>query len=81
MDSTDDLPVSIRPFKRIRDNRQCEKVPYQDSDGKRRTVLIDGTTAALVMQVWEKLNPENRAKLATMPPNKIGILCWKLTRT
>ena len=56
-------------FKWILDNHQCHKI---------NGPLVDATTASVVCQVADKLNPENRAKLLALPITKIAHVCFCL---
>lgn len=54
---------TIDKVRRIVDQHQAEKI-----DG----MLVDGTTAQIVIAIYDNLNEQNKARLAAMP---IGLMC------
>jgi hypothetical protein len=61
----------IEAFRRIVRNHQYEKI-----DG----TMIDGFTASVVVQVYDALNETNKAKFASMPAGRMGIVAYKLNK-
>ena len=43
-------------------------------------VLVDATTANCITKVYDALNEDNRAKLASMPIVKMANICWELVK-
>jgi hypothetical protein len=62
---------TIDQLRWIVDNWQAHKI-----DG----VFVDGTTASLVVQVYDALSPQNRAKYGQEPIERMVDIAWKLTR-
>ncbi len=56
---------------RIKENHQYEKI-----DG----VMIDATTANVIVTVYNALSLENRIKFASMPASKMASLAYKLIK-
>jgi len=59
----------IAAIRRIVEERQYAKI---------EGVAVDLFTASAIIQVYDKLNDQNKAKLAAMPVPKIAAVVWKL---
>jgi len=53
------------------------KVNVKDHNGKNRKVLLDGTTAAVIVSVYERVNSELQKKLESMDWLKLQSVCFK----
>lgn len=54
--------------------RVSERCQHEKVDG----VLLDLTTARAIIAVYEKLSPENRAKMEAMTVTRAATIAWKL---
>jgi hypothetical protein len=61
----------INAFRRIVERGQYETVGGQK---------VDLFSASVIVKVHDALNEEHRAKLLSLPVNKIAILCYKLIK-
>lgn len=59
-------------LQRIVDNHQCEKVRING-----RKVLIDGTSAAITLKVYNSVNEANKAKMLAMELDKMILIAIK----
>lgn len=62
------LPV-FEQVKKVVEERQCARVSG---------VLVDGTTAAVIVQVHDALNDENKKKFAALPIRRMAAVAWKM---
>ncbi len=60
---------TIEQVRKIVESRQCARVGG---------VLVDGFTASAIIQVYDRLNDENKAKLAALPIRKMADTVWKI---
>lgn len=49
---------------------------YAKVDG----TMIDGYSASAILKVYDNLNDENKARFASLPAGKMGILAWELIK-
>ena len=61
----------IAGIRQIVTERQYAKV-----DG----MTVDGFSASAIIQVYDALNPENRAKYAALPINRMATIAFKLCK-
>lgn len=54
--------------------RVSERCQHETIEG----VMLDLTTARAMIAVYEKLKPENRAKMRTLPLPRAARIAWKL---
>jgi hypothetical protein len=62
-------PQKIEAIRTIVAEHQCQEI-----DG----VLVDATTANLLIRVHDALNETNRAKFAALPITKMADVAWSL---
>lgn len=58
---------------------QYDAKPY-GGGSKRGWMLLDGFTASAICLIFDKLNPENQAKLLAMPLTKVAEVAFKLLK-
>ena len=63
------MTKKLETLKTIVADHQCAEV---------EGVLVDATTANLLVKVYEGLNETNKAKFAALPVAKMADLAWKL---
>jgi hypothetical protein len=68
---TEKQTQKIETLKTIVADHQCAKV---------EGVLVDATTANVVVQVFDALNETNKAKFAALPVAKMANLAWKFVK-
>jgi hypothetical protein len=68
---TDDPTDRINAIRSIVDKKQYAKI-----DG----TMIDLFSASLIVQIYDKLNDENKAKFASFPAGKMGQIAYKLIK-
>lgn len=54
------------------------KFAREGSSGKVDGVLVDMSTANLIISIYDKINPKNQAKFAAMPIGRMGQTAWKI---
>ena len=62
-------------FKRMLEEHGLRVFKYDNEDG---CLMLDVTTASMLVQIAEKLNPEHRAKYLQMDLGRMVDLSWKL---
>lgn len=58
---------------------QYDAKPY-GGGSKRGWVILDGFTASAIVQVYDALKPENQAKYAAFPIQKMAAIAFKLMK-
>ncbi|GAB3160756.1 hypothetical protein GCM10027290_67160 [Micromonospora sonneratiae] len=56
--------------------REAKRGEFRKIDG----VVVDATTAAAILTVYDALKPATRAKLAAMPLHRMADVAWRLLR-
>jgi hypothetical protein len=56
--------------------REAKRGNFRKIDG----VVVDATTAAAILTVYDALKPANRAKLAALPLPQMADMAWRLLR-
>jgi hypothetical protein len=56
--------------------REVKRGAFRKIDG----VVVDATTAAAILTVYDALNPATRAKLAAMRIDRMAEVAWRLLR-
>lgn len=52
-----------------------------DEDGDRKhVVIVDASSAHLMVSIADKLNPENRKKFLDMPIAHAGVTAWRMVQ-
>ena len=66
---TTDPAVRLAAIRRIVKEKQYAKI-----DG----TMIDGCTASLIVQIYDKLNPQNQEKYSRLSAGRMGQIAWEL---
>ncbi|GLY98830.1 hypothetical protein [Actinoplanes sp. NBRC 103695] len=56
--------------------REAQRGAFRKIDG----VVVDATTAAAILTVYDALRPTSRAKLAALPVDRMAHVAWRLLR-
>lgn len=59
---------TFEQVKQVVETKQCARVGG---------VLVDGTTASIIVQIHAKLSPENKEKLEALPVRKMADVAWR----
>jgi hypothetical protein len=56
--------------------REAAQGAFRKIDG----VVVDGTTAAAILTVYDACKPDTRAKLAALPLDRMAVAAWRILR-
>lgn len=59
---------------------QCRKIVAERQYAKVNEVMVDGYSASAIVQVYDAINEQNRAKLETLPVHKVASICLKMCK-
>jgi hypothetical protein len=74
--SKDEQAKRLGYFRKIVREKQAQPVHWIDRDGKRRRLTVDLTTAGMVCQVCDKMQPEQAATVLHLPPERLIKFLW-----
>lgn len=79
----DDLARTVKAGKKQRVTQTpveaCRAILAGHQAARYRGVFVDATTAHVVVQVYDAVNAENRAKLDAMDIRRLAATCWRVT--
>lgn len=80
-----DVAALVRSVKKPNANlstiQKIEQVVIERQANRINGVYIDLFTASIIKNIYDAVNPENKAKLESMPVRKLALICLKLSNS
>ncbi len=58
----------------------CRAIVQQKQANRVGGLFVDHFTASCIVQIYDAVNDENKAKLNAMPIRKLAAVCWKVAK-